>query len=94
MPARMPGKPWKACGCSSHPDNVAIVTTIFQPWDKPKTIEINFMRLHAYKLACFQCGGEVKPADLGETVPDHIGAGTITSRLRQLGIIAPRQRRT
>ena len=77
--------PWKACTCSTHVDNVAIVTRGFM--EAPEPWQIAFVRENGGKLACFECGGEVKPQDLGDTLPDHVTGSTLTRRLRELGVL-------
>jgi hypothetical protein len=76
--------PWKRCECSTHID-VAIVTSAF--YRTPEQWQIDFVSENFGKLACFECGGEVKREDIGNALPYHVTAQCVTGRLRALGVI-------
>jgi hypothetical protein len=75
----------KDCQCE-NPKDVAIVTTAFMV--KPEDWQIAFVREHAGKLICYQCGGFVNPERVNNQY-DHVTASTVTDRLCELGHIGP-----
>lgn len=73
--------PMKPCVCGKSAGATAMVTTCFT--GTPEQWQVDFVRANVGKLVCFYCGGEV-PATADY---DHVTAGTVTERLRELGVI-------
>lgn len=70
--------PAPASSCP-HRD-VAVVTTAFT--GTPKIWQVKFVRQHAGKLVCYECGEFVGEEHRDRA--DHVTATTVTGRLRQL----------